>query len=275
MEIDWHLQLVITVRLMTALSLGAILGYERSHQQKPAGSRTHALVAVAAALFMVISLYGFPNGNRDPARLAAQVVAGMGFIGAGTIWKEGSWVRGLTTATTLWLSSALGLAVGGGMYLPAVTACGLALLDLEISRVRQIFSRDHRPTVNLMEELDLGLLKAGLERIMALPMRLHTFNASGTDPYIVSFEGLSRQHPDPFTLTLSIKSNTLTLVLLYIPEGMRGKGYSLDILRLLLEWARKQYFTQLNLTSKKEVEGLWKKLGFAQVSDSTYIYRLN
>lgn len=275
MELDWHLQLVITLRLVIALFLGAVLGYERSQQQKPAGSRTHALVAVAAALFMVISLYGFSGANRDPARLAAQVVTGMGFIGAGTIWKEGSWIRGLTTASTLWLSSALGLAVGAGLYLPAVIACGLALLDLEISKVKGIFARDYRPAINLVDELDLGSLKAGLERIMALPMRLHTFNSSGTDPYIISFEGLSRQHPDPFTLTLSVKSNTLTLVLLYIPEGMRGKGYSLEILQLLLEWAKKQNFTQVILTSKKEVDGLWQKLGFAQVSESTFVYRLN
>lgn len=275
MELNWHLQLIITIRLMTALALGAVLGYERSQQQKPAGPRTHAMVAVAAALFMVISLYGFTGVNRDPARLAAQVVTGMGFIGAGTIWKEGSWIRGLTTATTLWLASALGLAVGAGLYLPALVACGLALLDLEISRVRQAFSRNHRPAVNLVEELDLGSLKAGLERIMALPMRLRTFNSSGTDPYIISFEGLIRQHPDPFTITLSVKSDTLTLVLLYLPEGMRGKGYSLEILRLLLEWAKRQRFAEVNLTSKKEVFGLWPKLGFAQVSESTFVYRLN
>lgn len=273
---DWSLQWVITIRLVVAFLLGALLGYERSHQQKPAGSRTHSLVSVAAALYMVISVYGFAGANSDPGRVAAQVVTGMGFIGAGTIWKEGSWVKGLTTATTLWVAAALGLAVGVGLYLPALVTLGLALLGLELPKVRWLLARGNwvslHETHELLEELDLGSLKAGLERIFAFPMLVHTYSSS--DPYIVSFEGASRVYQDPFTLTFSIKGRTLTLVLIYVPVALRNQGYARETVRELLRWSHQHNLHQVNLTSRPEVNEFWNKLGFQMIDEFTFTYYL-
>src|SRR3954465_2370770 len=98
----------------------ALLGLEREVRGDPAGSRTHALVAVGAALFTIAGAYGFsdvPRGpNIDPARVAAQVASGVGFLGAGAILRQGFGVRGLTTAATLWLAAAIGVASGAGAY---------------------------------------------------------------------------------------------------------------------------------------------------------------
>src|SRR3954453_12189819 len=108
-----------------------LVGLEREVRGHVAGSRTHALVAVGAALFTIAGAYGFtdvPHGpNVDPARIAAQVASGIGFLGAGAILRQGLGVRGLTTATTLWLAAALGVASGAGAY-PAVAICTAIVL---------------------------------------------------------------------------------------------------------------------------------------------------
>ena len=111
------------LRLLLAAALGAIIGYQRERASKPAGLRTHTLICVGAALFTVASLYGF-GGVADPARVAAGIVAGIGFLGAGAIIRrEEGIVEGLTTAATIWAVAAIGLAAGAGLYLfSAVTA---------------------------------------------------------------------------------------------------------------------------------------------------------
>ncbi|MER2138836.1 MAG: MgtC/SapB family protein [Succiniclasticum sp.] len=119
------------LRLLVAAVLGGIVGMERGSGDRPAGFRTHILVCAGSALIMLVSMYGFegfadvplkyPN-NRDSARIAAQVVSGIGFLGAGTILHEGITVRGLTTAASLWMISAIGLATGAGMYLVSIVA---------------------------------------------------------------------------------------------------------------------------------------------------------
>jgi putative Mg2+ transporter-C (MgtC) family protein len=113
-------------RVTVAAVAGAVIGLERELREHNAGVRTHALVAIGAAVFTLAGAYGFsdvPTGpNVDPARVAAQVAAGIGFIGAGAILKIGVNVRGLTTAGTLWMAAALGLAAGAGAY--ALTAAG-------------------------------------------------------------------------------------------------------------------------------------------------------
>ncbi len=124
------------LRLLFALIIGAVIGSERHFHDKPAGARTHSLVCLAGALFMIVSMYGFSGFdhietiNRDPGRMAAQVISGMGFLGAGVIWKEGVNIKGLTTATTLWLVSGLGLASGCGMYVQAIECTILAYVAL-------------------------------------------------------------------------------------------------------------------------------------------------
>ena len=122
----------MALRVTLAFLLGGVIGYERESIQRPAGLRTHMLVAAGSGAFTVASVYGFVGEGtvRDPARLAAQIVTGVGFLGAGTIWRTPSTVRGLTTAASIWLVAALGLLAGTGLYALAVftTLCGFATL---------------------------------------------------------------------------------------------------------------------------------------------------
>lgn len=132
------MEIEFIIRVMIAALLGGIIGLEREYRAKEAGFRTHFLVGLGAALFMVISQYGFNTilgqtgkASFDPSRIASQVVTGIGFIGAGTIIFQKHVVRGLTTAAGLWVTSAIGLTVGAGMYVLAITATLLCLLCLE------------------------------------------------------------------------------------------------------------------------------------------------
>jgi putative Mg2+ transporter-C (MgtC) family protein len=122
-------------RLLAAAALGSLIGFERERLLWAAGIRTHMLVCVGACLFMIVSAYGFapvlgPNIVLDPSRVAAQVVSGIGFLGAGAILARGEIVKGLTTAASIWTVAAIGLAVGGGLYFAAAvsTAAILAIL---------------------------------------------------------------------------------------------------------------------------------------------------
>jgi putative Mg2+ transporter-C (MgtC) family protein len=123
------LELEMVVRILVALALGAAIGYQRERSGKPAGLRTHILIAVGAALFTVASLFGF-GSSADAARVAAGVVAGIGFIGAGAIIHRGGGdiVAGLTTAATIWAVAAIGLAAGAGLFLVAGVTTGVTLL---------------------------------------------------------------------------------------------------------------------------------------------------
>jgi putative Mg2+ transporter-C (MgtC) family protein len=109
MGLSWE----VAARLVVAALLGALVGWERERAQRPAGLRTYMLVAFGSALFTVLSLEAF-GPQADPARLAANIVVGIGFLGAGTIFREGEVVRGLTTAAGLWAVAAIGMAAGGG-----------------------------------------------------------------------------------------------------------------------------------------------------------------
>jgi len=126
----------IILRLVVAAVLGSIVGIERERLNWVAGLRTHMLVCVGSALFMIVSFCGFADVLHnehvalDPSRIAAQVVSGIGFLGAGTIVLRSKIVRGLTTAASLWTVAAVGLAVGGGLYIAAATATGLIVLIL-------------------------------------------------------------------------------------------------------------------------------------------------
>jgi putative Mg2+ transporter-C (MgtC) family protein len=128
-----HWELV--VRLLIAAGLGSLIGAERERLVWAAGLRTHMLVSVGSCLFMIVSAYGFstvigPGVILDPSRVAAQVVSGIGFLGAGSILLRGDVVRGLTTAASLWTVAAIGLAVGGGLYVESVAATLIILIIL-------------------------------------------------------------------------------------------------------------------------------------------------
>lgn len=128
-------QLIFIFRLLLAAACGCIIGYERKNRGKGAGVRTHTIVALASALMMIISKYGFfdlsdYSGMRgtDPARIAAQVVSGVGFLGAGMIYFNRHLVRGLTTAAGVWATAGVGLAMGAGLYAIAIAATVLVVL---------------------------------------------------------------------------------------------------------------------------------------------------
>ena len=152
------------LRLFIAGILGSIIGLDREYRAKEAGYRTHFLVSLGSALLMIVSQHGFggildtPNVNLDPSRIASQVVTGIGFIGAGTIILHKQTVRGLTTAAGIWATSAIGLAVGAGMYELGISATILTLIGLEVlgflfksvgmkSSVVE-FSTDNKETLN-------------------------------------------------------------------------------------------------------------------------------
>ena len=118
----------IALRLLLAAIFGAAVGFERRSSDKPAGLRTLSLVAVGSALFTIISVFGFENA--DQSRVAAQIVTGVGFLGAGTILRSGTSISGLTTAATIWATAAIGMAVGSGMYIASATGTVLILIIL-------------------------------------------------------------------------------------------------------------------------------------------------
>ena len=122
----------VTIRLVVALLRGGIIGVEREFRAKDAGFRTHFLVSVGSALFCVVSQYGFGEELKDASRVAAQVVSGIGFLGAGTIIFQKNVIRGLTTAAGLWVTAAIGLACGTGMLLIAAISTALVLIGLEV-----------------------------------------------------------------------------------------------------------------------------------------------
>ena len=121
---------VIVGRLALAAALGMVIGIERTYRAKTAGIRTHFLVALGSALFMIVSRYGF-EGTGDPSRVAAQIVSGIGFLGAGTIIMQKHVVHGLTTAAGMWVAAGIGMASAAGLYLVAVISTVLALIGLE------------------------------------------------------------------------------------------------------------------------------------------------
>jgi len=121
------------IRLCIAFVAGGIIGMERSSRRQVAGLRTHILIAIGSCCLMMLSIWLPQKINAgDPGRIAAQVVSGMGFLGAGAIIRLGNSIRGLTTAASLWLTAAVGLTIGAGMYIAAFTTVALAIITLMV-----------------------------------------------------------------------------------------------------------------------------------------------
>jgi putative Mg2+ transporter-C (MgtC) family protein len=157
MEVHWELLL----RLLIAAALGSFIGAERERLIWAAGLRTHMLVCVGACLFMVVSAHGFtdvlgPGVAYDPSRVAAQVVSGIGFLGAGSILLRGDLVRGLTTAASLWTVAAIGLAVGGGLYVEATAATVIILVILAGIKPLGKWFQDRNQSLNLTLRVSRG-----------------------------------------------------------------------------------------------------------------------
>ena len=147
------------LRVAVAAALGGAIGLERELDEKAAGLRTHMLVSIGSALFTLVGAYGFAgfgSGSVDPSRIAAQVVTGVGFLGAGVIFRQGFTIRGLTTAASLWFVAAVGMAAGAGYWKGAVIAAGvglIALRPLEWVKERAI---PYRAASRMMVELAAG-----------------------------------------------------------------------------------------------------------------------
>jgi putative Mg2+ transporter-C (MgtC) family protein len=187
----WH----IVIRVAVAAGLGGAIGMERELREREAGFRTHLLVSVGSALFTIVSAYGFHDFryghgiNYDPTRIAAQIVTGIGFIGAGAILRQGLSVRGLTTAATLWVVAAIGMASGAGFYSAAVITTVAVLISLGPLRILAYRALD-RPQ----------------RRAMAVELR----GRSQAAPVLAALEGVGAT-VDSFQLTESGQERQLEL----------------------------------------------------------------
>lgn len=154
--------LLMTIELVCAVLFSGLIGYEREVKGHSAGLRTHILVSIGACLIMIISISA-PGLNveatRDPARLAAQVVSGIGFLGAGTIIQNGTDVKGLTTAATLWLCGGIGLACGSGYFTGAIIATIVSIITLTLLSKMEIKINRSSPRVILLVEQNDSVLK--------------------------------------------------------------------------------------------------------------------
>ncbi len=155
----------IILRICAAVVLGGLIGLEREWHGRPAGLRTHILVAVGSCLVMLVSMYGFTNMGMttDPARLSAQVVSGIGFLGAGAIIRDKGGVTGITTASTIWLVGMIGLACGNGYYIGALAATIISLVTLVMLRVIERAISHHITSFEVIGNAEHPLLKEIVE----------------------------------------------------------------------------------------------------------------
>lgn len=213
---DVTTQLDFAARLIVAAALGGLIGAEREIHGHPAGIRTHMLVALGSALFTVLSIHGFGQGagsGIDPTRIAAQIVTGIGFLGAGAILKDGVVIRGLTTAASLWATAAVGLATGAGEYVIAVVASAVILVSLwPINALAERLHGTTLPEVQLRLHLDrvdlIGEVSAAL----------------GAHKVEIGSIGTQRLGKDAYRADLSIRSRTTASLLASIEAIGRIPG---------------------------------------------------
>jgi putative Mg2+ transporter-C (MgtC) family protein len=198
--------LEMLVRLVGAAVLGSMIGFERERLLWAAGIRTHMLVCVGSCLIMIVSQYGFSNILTeknvvlDPSRVAAQVVSGIGFLGAGAILARGEIVKGLTTAASIWTVAAIGLAVGGGLYLAAAASTIIILIILAGIKPLEEAYRSRNQSCQLKVEVDNGSLTPDLlrETLGLRPSQVKRFlvenrNPEGADELVILLSKVSSQ----------------------------------------------------------------------------------
>jgi len=171
----------LMLRLLVALVLGAVIGLERERQERAAGLRTVTMVSLGSCLFTIVGAYGF--SQTDPSRVAAQIVTGIGFLGAGTIFLRKDLVRGLTTAATIWATAAIGMAAATAQYFEAVFTTLLILAVLMVLKPieRRFFKRPNEATVSLVlprSDTEIERVRSALGGIGAFPesLRIHELN---------------------------------------------------------------------------------------------------
>ena len=197
----------LAVRVMLAAALGGALGLERELSDQPAGLRTHILVSLGAALFTLVGAFGFTFAGGaairvDPTRIAAQVVTGIGFLGAGAILQQGLSVRGLTTAAALWVTAAIGTAVGLGYYsaailtLAATLAALLGLKPLERTILYRVSGIRRKLIVETDPRFRLADLRQSLEDFGAAVRSISVAEGTEGDQYVISVRLPARQSPE-------------------------------------------------------------------------------
>ena len=200
MEIARVLRVDLLIKLALAVLLGGIIGFEREIAGKPAGLRTNILICIGAALLMDVSMrVGLIDGHRigDPGRIAAQIVSGVGFLGAGTIMQSQGMVTGLTSAATIWVVAAIGMTVGGGYYIEGIGAgllvtfvlAGLGGLEHWVRRARRVVSATVRTRAGTSEEMVATTLRAHGIRIEGR----HVFDHEQDRTFELKLSGPSRQ----------------------------------------------------------------------------------
>ena len=172
-------QLEFLVRILLAGICGGIIGYERKSRNKEAGIRTHLIVASGAALIMIVSKYGFSDilGDKgialDPSRIAAQIVTGVGFLGAGMIFMRKSTISGLTTAAGIWATSAIGMAIGSGLYLLGiVTAVLIVLVQIILHQNHRWLKESYKEELSFVIDRNKDALKDLQERLKELQIEI-------------------------------------------------------------------------------------------------------
>lgn len=200
------------LRLFVAGLLGTVIGLDREYRAKEAGYRTHFLVSLGSALIMIVSQYGFQdiiqqdNVSLDPSRVAAQVVSGIGFLGAGTIIIQKQFVRGLTTAAGIWATAGIGLAVGAGMYGVGLAATLLTLMGLEVLSLifkslgmrstLMIFSTSEK---DIIRRIDQMLTR---HQYLLVSYDMKKIGHSDVDNYIITLVVKARKNTDESLLSL-------------------------------------------------------------------------
>jgi putative Mg2+ transporter-C (MgtC) family protein len=153
------IDLIAIGRVFLAFVLGGLVGFERERIQRPAGLRTHMLVAAGSACFTVASIYGFQGlgVDSDPARLAAQIITGIGFLGAGAIFRTGDTVKGITTASSIWITAAIGILMGAGMiYLAVFTTAMTWFVLFVVKSIELRLERKRLVVRNGEQDIDTG-----------------------------------------------------------------------------------------------------------------------
>jgi len=213
---DLSTQLDFAARLVIAAALGAFIGTEREIHGHPAGIRTHMLVALGSGIFTVLSIHGFgqgPGSGIDPTRIAAQVVTGIGFLGAGAILKDGVVIRGLTTAASLWATAAVGMASGAGEYVIAVVSAAIILVSLW--PINALAERLHGTTLPEVQ-LRLSLQRVDLLGEISAVLAAHKVEIGSV--------GTQRTGKDAYRADLSLRSRTAPAILAAIEAIGRVPG---------------------------------------------------
>jgi len=181
-------ELVLFTRLLVSVLLGVLIGFERTNRYKEAGIRTHAIVALGSCLLMILSKYGFPESiNSDHSRIAAQVVTGIGFLGAGMILVRKNTVSGLTTAAGIWTTSAVGMTIGAGMYFIGVSSA-LMIIIVQLVFHTKWFSRFDRSNDTFMVNCNVTLIREIIDYIKSLNIEIIMYRVGEMESNRVNIE---------------------------------------------------------------------------------------